>query len=155
LKAVVTAKRLSSSKMTALTELAVEKMHVSPLFTLVCSADLFQADTQMISLLYRTHKALPPSNKVSSLYVFDSIARAAHRTKTKKGLVADLNNSIGNAASFIVRLEGMLDGLVEDMLTNGPPEAKVRSIHHYGLALPNRTRVCCLTQNENTMGLCT
>ncbi|CCO31170.1 Rpb7-binding protein seb1 [Rhizoctonia solani AG-1 IB] len=112
LKAVVTAKRLSSSKMTALTELAVEKMH---------------ADTQMISLLYRTHKALPPSNKVSSLYVFDSIARAAHRTKTKKGLVADLNNSIGNAASFIVRLEGMLDGLVEDMLTNGPPEAKEKT----------------------------
>ncbi|KAF8757784.1 RNA polymerase II-binding domain [Rhizoctonia solani] len=112
LKAVVTAKRLSSSKMTALTELAVDKMH---------------ADTQMISLLYRTHKGLAAANKVASLYVFDSIARAAHRVKTKKGLVADLNSTMGNAASFLVRLEGMLDGLVEDMLGNGPAEAKEKT----------------------------
>ncbi|CAE6499364.1 unnamed protein product [Rhizoctonia solani] len=108
LKTVVTSKRLSSSKMAALTELAVENMHL---------------DTQMISLMYRTHKGLPTVNKISSLYVFDSVARAAHRTKSKRGLVADLN-STGNAASFLVRLEGMLDGLVEDMLANGPPEAK-------------------------------
>ncbi|KAH7326892.1 hypothetical protein B0J17DRAFT_221746 [Rhizoctonia solani] len=111
LKNVVTAKRLSNSKMVALTELAVENMHL---------------DTQMISLMYRTHKGLPTPSKVSSLYVFDSVARAAYRTKTKKGLVADLN-STGNAASFLVRLEGMLDGLVEDMLTNGPPEAKEKT----------------------------
>ncbi|KAG9101430.1 hypothetical protein FRC07_010311, partial [Ceratobasidium sp. 392] len=95
LRQVVTAKRLSSSKMTALTELAVENM---------------QSDTQMISLMYRLHKSLPAPNKVSSLYVFDSVARAAHRQKSKTGLVADLNSSAGNAASFLVRLEGMLDG---------------------------------------------
>lgn len=111
----------------------------------------------MISLLYRTHKGLPTPNKISSLYVFDSIARAAHRTKTKKGLVADLNSSGGNAASFLVRLEGMLDGVVEDMLANGPPEAKVSpsleltsaSIHHTGLALPFAIYTChcfCLSQ---------
>ncbi|KAL5633604.1 hypothetical protein ACGC1H_003925 [Rhizoctonia solani] len=112
LKVVVTSKRLSSSKMVALTELAMENMHL---------------DTQMISLMYRTHKGLPTPNKISSLYVFDSIARAAYRTKTKKGLVADLNGSTGNAASFLVRLEGMLDGLVEDMLAHGPPEAKEKT----------------------------
>ncbi|KDN47773.1 hypothetical protein RSAG8_03193, partial [Rhizoctonia solani AG-8 WAC10335] len=112
LKVVVTSKRLSSSKMVALTELAVENMHL---------------DTQMISLLYRTHKGLPTPNKISSLYVFDSIARAAYRTKSKKGLVADLNNSAGNAASFLIRLEGMLDGLVDDMLAHGPPEAKEKT----------------------------
>ncbi|KAG8713373.1 hypothetical protein FRC11_012409 [Ceratobasidium sp. 423] len=111
LKTVVTAKRLSGSKMAALTELAVENMHL---------------DTQMISLMYRTHKGLPARNKISSLYVFDSVARAAHRTKSKRGLVADLNTA-GNAASFLVRLEGMLDGIVEDMLANGPPEAKEKS----------------------------
>ncbi|KAG8694825.1 hypothetical protein FRC09_009576, partial [Ceratobasidium sp. 395] len=110
LKVVVTAKRLSSSKMTALTELAVENM---------------QSDTEMISLMYRLHKTLPAPNKVSSLYVFDAIARAAHRQKTKNNLVADLNSSVGNAASFLVRLEGVLDGLVEDMITHGPaPEGK-------------------------------
>ncbi|CAE7180992.1 unnamed protein product [Rhizoctonia solani] len=112
LKTVVTAKRLSNSKMVALTELAVENMHL---------------DTQMISLLYRTHKGLPASSKVSSLYVFDSIARAAHRTKAKKALVADLNSAVGNAASFLVRLEGMLDGLVDDMLAHGPQEAKEKT----------------------------
>ncbi|CUA69282.1 hypothetical protein RSOLAG22IIIB_08406 [Rhizoctonia solani] len=112
LKTVVTSKRLSSSKMATLTELAVENMHL---------------DTQMISLLYRTHKGLPTPNKISSLYVFDSIARAAHRTKSKKGLVADLTSPSGNAASFLVRLEGMLDGLVEDMLAHGPPEAKEKT----------------------------
>ncbi|KAF8595776.1 hypothetical protein BDV93DRAFT_419456, partial [Ceratobasidium sp. AG-I] len=112
LRQVVTAKRLSSSKMTALTELALENM---------------QADTQMISLMYRLHKGLPTSNKVSSLYVFDSISRAAHRQRSKKALVADLNSSVGNAASFLVRLEGILDGLVEDMLAHGPPEAKEKT----------------------------
>ncbi|CAE6452164.1 unnamed protein product [Rhizoctonia solani] len=112
LKNVVTAKRLSNSKMVALTELAVENMHL---------------DTQMISLMYRTHKGLPSPNKVASLYVFDSVARAAHRNKSKKGLVADLNSATGNAASFLVRLEGMLDGLVDDMLANGPPEAKEKT----------------------------
>lgn len=104
-------------------------------------ADAAQADTQMISLLYRTHKALPPSSKVSSLYVFDSIARAAHRTKTKKGLVADLNNPIGNAASFLVRLEGMLDGLVDDMLVHGPPEGKA-SVRSSGRVLPVLSLYC-------------
>ncbi|EUC54827.1 hypothetical protein RSOL_074910 [Rhizoctonia solani AG-3 Rhs1AP] len=98
--------------MVALTELAMENMHL---------------DTQMISLLYRTHKGLPTPNKISSLYVFDSIARAAHRTKAKKSLVADLHSSTGNAASFLIRLEGMLDGLVEDMLAHGPPEAKEKT----------------------------
>ena len=89
-----------------------------------------QADTQMISLMYRFHKGLPASNKVSSLYVFDSISRAAHRHKSKKALVADLNSTVGNAASFLVRLEGILDGLVEDMLTHGPPEAKVSHVRY-------------------------
>lgn len=82
----------------------------------------------MISLMYRLHKGLPAPNKISSLYVFDSISRAAHRQRSKKALVADLNSSVGNAASFLVRLEGILDGLVEDMLAHGPPEAKVSHV---------------------------
>lgn len=82
----------------------------------------------MISLMYRMHKGLPAPNKVSSLYVFDSISRAAHRQKSKKAQVADLNSTVGNAASFLVRLEGILDGLVEDMLVHGPPEAKVSHV---------------------------
>ncbi|KAG8701791.1 hypothetical protein FRC08_003892, partial [Ceratobasidium sp. 394] len=81
----------------------------------------------MISLMYRLHKSLPAPNKVSSLYVFDSVARAAHRHKSKKALVADLNSAVGNAASFLVRLEGMLDGLVEDMVVHGPPESKEKT----------------------------
>jgi hypothetical protein len=105
----------------------------------------------MISLMYRLHKSLPAPNKVSSLYVFDSIARAAYRQKSKKVLVVDLNSADGNAATFLVRLEGILDGLVEDMLAHGPPEAKVsrvylshpEAIRASGLvSFPRDTRFC-------------
>ncbi|CAK5267655.1 unnamed protein product [Mycena citricolor] len=63
LKEVVNAKRLSASKMNNLTEIALKSM-----------AD----DTQLVSILFRTHKSLQSAAKISSLYVFDALARAAH-----------------------------------------------------------------------------
>ncbi|KAG8901122.1 hypothetical protein FRB99_005554 [Tulasnella sp. 403] len=79
-------------------------------------------DTQMVSILYRTHKSLPTSGKVPSLYVFDSLARAARSQATK--MRADPKSPQGNAAAFLAKIEGVLDGLIRDMIATGIPEAK-------------------------------
>ncbi|KAL1747845.1 hypothetical protein HDZ31DRAFT_60878 [Schizophyllum fasciatum] len=108
LKAVVQAKRLSASKMTALTADAMK---------------LLEHDTQLVSILYRTHKSLSGSSKISSLYVFDSFARAA-RSKANKQGSAGSSSTGGNAHSFLTKLAGVLDGLFHDMVTSGVPEGK-------------------------------
>jgi hypothetical protein len=84
-----------------------------------------QNDTQLVSILYRTHKSLPTAAKVSSLYAFDALARAARSQVTKHGLTGDINYEKGNCATFLLKIEGVLDGLFQDMVTAGIPEAKV------------------------------
>ncbi|KAG1746544.1 uncharacterized protein EDB91DRAFT_99402 [Suillus paluster] len=91
LKDVVNAKRLSASKMTKLTEIAMN------------------------------------SAKVSSLYAFDALARAARNYATKRGITGDLNSSTGNAATFLLKVEGVLDGLFQDMITLDNAEAKEKT----------------------------
>ncbi|KAJ3759791.1 hypothetical protein EV360DRAFT_81777 [Lentinula raphanica] len=112
LKEVVQAKRLSASKMTKVTDLAMK---------------LMKDDTQLVSILYRTHKSLSPSAKVSSLYVFDALARAAKHQANKQNLVGDINASEGNCATFLLKLQGILDGLFKDMVLSGTPESKEKS----------------------------
>jgi protein NRD1 len=62
---------------------------------------------------------------VSSLYAFDALARAARSYATKRGITGDSNSSIGNAATFLLKVEGVLDGLFQDMIALGNAEAKV------------------------------
>ncbi|KAJ3786967.1 hypothetical protein GGU10DRAFT_350191 [Lentinula aff. detonsa] len=112
LKELVQAKRLSASKMTKLTELAMK---------------LMKDDTQLVSILYRTHKSLSASAKVSSLYVFDALARAAKHQVNKQNLFSDINALEGNCATFLLKLQGILDGLFKDMVLSGTPEAKEKS----------------------------
>jgi hypothetical protein len=83
-----------------------------------------QNDTKLVSILYRNHKALQPSCKVSSLYAFDALARAArsHANKHKLSTKAEK----GNCATFLQKLEGVLDSLVKDMIACENEEAKVR-----------------------------
>ncbi|KAF7370518.1 hypothetical protein MSAN_00683800 [Mycena sanguinolenta] len=109
LKEVVLAKRLSASKMNNLTEIALKSM---------------QDDTQLVSILYRTHKSLQPAAKVSSLYVFDALARAARSQVVKQGLTGDINSRKGNSATFLLKIEGVLEGLFQDMISVSTPEAK-------------------------------
>ncbi|KAJ7879938.1 hypothetical protein B0H14DRAFT_2500372 [Mycena olivaceomarginata] len=109
LKEVVLAKRLSASKMNNLTEIALKSM---------------QDDTQLVSILYRTHKTLQPAAKVSSLYVFDALARAARSQVVKQGLTGDINSRKGNCATFLLKVEGVLEGLCQDMISAATPEAK-------------------------------
>ncbi|KAG9019100.1 hypothetical protein FRB90_006414 [Tulasnella sp. 427] len=111
LKAAVKGKGLSQSKMTALTELAQSN---------------FEYDTQMVSTLYRNHKNLPPESKVPSLYLFDSLARAARSRATKTH--ADPKSPVGNAATFLAKIEGVLDGLIQDVLATDAPEAKEKTL---------------------------
>ncbi|KAJ6581621.1 hypothetical protein B0H19DRAFT_1116037 [Mycena capillaripes] len=112
LKEVVLAKRLSASKMNNLTEIALKSM---------------QDDTQLVSILYRTHKSLQPAAKVSSLYVFDALARAARTQVVKQGLTGDINSRKGNCATFLLKVEGVLEGLFQDMISAGAPEAKEKT----------------------------
>lgn len=85
----------------------------------------YQQDTQLVSILYRTHKSLSGSAKISSLYVFDALCRAARHQVTKQGLTGDINSEKGNCATFLLKVEGVLDGLIQDMISTGSSEAKV------------------------------
>ncbi len=78
-----------------------------------------------MSTLYRTHKSLSPSGKISSLYVFDALSRAARHQVNRQGLTGDLNSERGNGATFLLKIEGVLDGLFQDMVSSGHSESKV------------------------------
>ena len=84
-----------------------------------------QNDTQLVSILYRTHKSLPMSAKVSSLYAFDALARAARHQVNKRHLVVDASSEKGNCATFLRKMEGVLEGLFHDLASSGSPEIKV------------------------------
>ena len=73
----------------------------------------------MVSILYRMHKTLSPTHKVNSLYVFDRLARAAKHQVDKQGLTGDLNQERGNCATFLLRVEGVLEGLFQDTASAG------------------------------------
>lgn len=81
----------------------------------------------MVSVLYRTHKSLQNAFKISSLYVFDALARAAKSKVVKQGLSADVSNQSGNPATFLSKLGGVVEGLFRDMVTSDIPESKVRA----------------------------
>ena len=83
-----------------------------------------QNDTQLVSILYRTHKSLSGASKIHSLYAFDALARAARNQVVKHKV--DLH-ATGNCATFLTKVEGVLDGLVQEMLSSNHPDAKVSS----------------------------
>lgn len=81
-----------------------------------------------MSILYRTHKALPAPSKIHSLYVFDALSRAARHQVNKHELSA--GSSQGNAATFLAKIEGILEGLFQDMLSVGKDEFKVSVVQN-------------------------
>lgn len=66
-----------------------------------------------------------PKCKISSLYAFDALCRAARHQVMKQGLTVETKSETGNAFTFLTKVEGILDGLIEDMATCDVPEAKV------------------------------
>ena len=96
----------------------------------------------MVSILYRTHKGLSSGGKTWSLYAFDALARAARHQVTKNQINPSQVN--GNCATFLRKIEGVLDGLFEDIATAGTSDLKVRvqvwcwlirRVHHIVLPL--------------------
>ncbi|KAL4246335.1 CID domain-containing protein, partial [Abortiporus biennis] len=124
LKEVVGAKRLSSSKMSKLTKNAMACM---------------ENDTQLVSILFRTHKSLSPSSKISSLYVFDALARAARNNVNKEKLTGDLTTQPGNCATFLLKMEGILESLFQDMLSSDHPDAKEKTKKIYDIWVKSNT----------------
>ncbi|TFK64110.1 hypothetical protein BDN72DRAFT_846907 [Pluteus cervinus] len=112
LKTVVNAKRLSASKMETLREIAMKSM---------------ENDTQLVSILYRTHKSLAPAAKVNSLYIFDALSRAARQQVVKHSLTGDIHMEPGNCATFLLKVEGVLEGLFRDMIKIGNSECKEKA----------------------------
>lgn len=82
-------------------------------------------DTQLVSILYRTHKTLAPSSKIHSLYAFDALSRASRSKVSKLGITGDINAEKGNCATFLLKIDGILDALIQDMMSIGTSEAKV------------------------------
>lgn len=62
---------------------------------------------------------------MSSLYAFDALARAARSFVNKRGITGDINSAKGNAATFLLKIEGVLDGLFHDMVSLDNSETKV------------------------------
>lgn len=87
-----------------------------------------QNDTQMVSIIFRTHKGLSTTSKISSLYVFDALARAARDAIDKKKVIADPTSATGNCATFLLKLEGILESFVQDLLGTKSIEVKVSII---------------------------
>lgn len=75
--------------------------------------------------MFRTHRTLSPAGKVNSLYVFDALARAARSQINKHRLVPPSDPSQGNCATFIVKVEGVLDSLWQDLLSTRDETLKV------------------------------
>ena len=98
---------------------------MTSIYTYLQYINLLQADTQLVSILYRTHKSLRGSAKISSLYAFDALCRAARQQVVKKNLTGDINAEKGDCATFLLKVETVLDGLFQDILSSGVPEAKV------------------------------
>ncbi|KJA28043.1 hypothetical protein HYPSUDRAFT_178187 [Hypholoma sublateritium FD-334 SS-4] len=113
LREVVNGKRLSASKMMNLTDIAMKNM---------------ENDTKLVSILYRTHKSLPnTAAKIYSLYVFDALSRAAKHHATKHNLSGDAFSNPGNAATFLLKVGGVVEGLFQDLVTGGTPESKEKT----------------------------
>jgi protein NRD1 len=74
-------------------------------------------------MLYRTHKSLQPQFKVPSLYAFHALALAARDHATKHGFTGDAHPS--NSATFLLKVEAVLEGLFQDMMSSGVSEGKV------------------------------
>jgi protein NRD1 len=83
----------------------------------------------MVSMLYRTHISLQPQYKVPSLYAFDALARAARGHAIKHRCTGEAKS--GNSATFLLKLEAVLEGLFQDMMGSAVPDGKVSKKNIY------------------------
>ncbi|OCF57066.1 hypothetical protein L486_05925 [Kwoniella mangroviensis CBS 10435] len=104
LTATITAPRLSGSKVQKLASQAIE---------------LVAEDYQLVTTFFKLNASLPPASqsRISSLYVFDAIARAA-KSDLNKGIGTQVNKERGKGtqAGLLLKLEGVVDSWIEGLL---------------------------------------
>lgn len=107
LQDTLAAPRLSASKVTHISRLALHNV---------------AHDHAIVTTLYKLNAALPPASqpRISSLYVFDAIARAA-KSAVNKGVGKELTNERGKGtlASLLLKLEGVVASWVDGMIDDG------------------------------------
>ncbi|WRT67944.1 uncharacterized protein IL334_004918 [Kwoniella shivajii] len=107
LSVTVTAPRLSGSKVQKLASL---------------SSELVAEDHHIVTTFFKLNASLPPASqsRISSLYVFDAMARGA-RSEVNKGIGAQVRKERGKGtqAGLLLKLEGVVDSWIEGMLEDG------------------------------------
>nr|XP_019045446.1 hypothetical protein I302_05836 [Kwoniella bestiolae CBS 10118]OCF24376.1 hypothetical protein I302_05836 [Kwoniella bestiolae CBS 10118] len=107
LTATITAPRLSGSKVQKLASL---------------SSELVVQDHQIVTTFFKLNASLPHASqsRISSLYVFDAIARGA-KSDVNKGIGAQVNKERGKGtqAGMLLKLEGVVDSWIEGLLDDG------------------------------------
>ncbi|KAE8538913.1 hypothetical protein D1P53_005281 [Cryptococcus gattii VGV] len=107
LQDTLAAPRLSASKVTHLSRLALHNV---------------AHDHAIVTTLYKLNAALPSASqsRISSLYVFDAIARAA-KSAVNKGVGKGRTNERGKGtqASLLLKLEGVVASWVDGMIDDG------------------------------------
>lgn len=105
----VRAPRLSGSKVKELSELA--------------TTQLVAHDRELVTSLLRLNTSLPPAStaRISSLYVFDAIARAAksHADRASSNGRGGGGGQQGTYASLLAKMEGVVDSWVAGMVDDG------------------------------------
>ncbi|OCF39556.1 hypothetical protein I317_06666 [Kwoniella heveanensis CBS 569] len=107
LSATITAPRLSGSKVQKLAALATQ---------------LVAEDHHIVTTFFKLNASLPSATqaRISSLYVFDAIAREA-RSDVNKGKGKEINQQRGKGtqAGLLLKLEGVVDSWIDGMLEDG------------------------------------
>ncbi|WVQ83053.1 hypothetical protein IAT38_005191 [Cryptococcus sp. DSM 104549] len=107
LESTIKAPRLSGSKVARLATL---------------SESIVNEDRHIVTALYKLNGSLPPATqaRISSLYVFDAIARAA-QAAVNKGVGVEVGTEVGKGtqAGLLRKLEGVVDTWVDGMVDDG------------------------------------
>jgi protein NRD1 len=104
LEKTVVSTRLSGSKVKELQELALKAV---------------AHDHHLVTSLLKLNTSLPPasSSRISSLYVFDAIARAAK--SASKGTHVSTERGRGTPAGLLAKMEGVADEWIQGMVDDG------------------------------------
>ncbi|TXT13986.1 uncharacterized protein COLE_00179 [Cutaneotrichosporon oleaginosum] len=106
LEKTVTSSRLSGSKVKDLQELALKAV---------------AHDHHLVTSLLKLNTSLPPAStaRISSLYVFDAIARAAKAASKGTHTSVSTERGRGNPASLLAKMEGVVDEWIQGMVDDG------------------------------------
>lgn len=98
--------RLSGSKVKELQEAALK---------------LVAHDHHLVTSLLKLNTSLPAAStqRISSLYVFDAIARAAKSASKADPHATNTERGRGTPASLLAKMEGVVDSWVEGMVDDG------------------------------------